>query len=82
MSFKKEVIDKLGSIESKQIEHTVQLAVNNKILEDHTRRSTNLEARVLPIEQHVMFINKSMKVGMGLITVFATILAILRHLSK
>lgn len=73
MSFKKDVLEKLSKIES-------QLAVNNKILETHERRSTNLEERVKPLEDSHIFFNKMAKVVSGLVALCAGIAAIYRYL--
>lgn len=73
MGFKKDVLDKLGKIES-------QLAVNNKILETHERRSTNLEERVIPLEQSHLFFNKLSKGMMALLGIIASCAAAYHYL--
>ena len=82
MSFKKDVITKLDVISEKQIDHTIQLASNTRILEEHHKRSTNLEERVAPIENHVMFINKAVKVLSAILAACAAIAGTLAALNS
>lgn len=55
MTFQKDVLGRLEKI-------SIQLAVNTKILDEHQRRSTQLEERFKPIEEHVVFVNKLAKI--------------------
>lgn len=55
MSFQKEVITKLEKI-------NVQLAINTRILDEHQKRSTQMEERFKPVEDHVIFVNKLAKI--------------------
>lgn len=80
MSFKKEVLEKLDKLADKQQDHTIELAKNTMVLNEHHVRSTNHEARLKPLEDHVKFIQKSMKVFGWLIAVGAGLAAIARYL--
>lgn len=70
MSFKKEVILRLEKIDQ-------NLVINNHILDEHQKRSTQLEARVVPLEQSHIFVNKLAKVLVGLATLGAGLVSIL-----
>jgi len=80
MSFKKEVIEKLTSIEMKVHEQAIQLGLNNRILDEHHKRSLNLEERVKPLEQSHVFFNKMSKVLLTVVGVLASIASIYRYL--
>lgn len=82
MSFKEDVRRKLEEISTKQTEHTVQMGFVQKVMEEHHRRSMNLEARVVPIEQHVISINKIVKIIVTVIGSTAALLAILSRVWK
>lgn len=73
MSFKKEVIERLDKI-------TIELAINTKVLSDHHVRTSQIEARVVPLEQSHVFFNKLAKAIMGLVTIGASMTAILHYL--
>lgn len=60
MSFQSDVRKTLSKIE-------VQMGIMNAELKEHTRRSTMLEDRVVPLEQNHMFFNKLTKVVMALV---------------
>lgn len=49
--------------------------VNNQILAEHHKRSTNLEDRFVPIEDHVKFIQKSIKLILTLGALAGAVLA-------
>lgn len=78
--FKKEVMEKLSSIEFKVHEIAVQQGVNNKILEEHHRRSTNLEERVKPLEQSQVFFNKLAKTLLAVLAILASSATIYHYL--
>lgn len=59
MSFKKDVRDSLTEIK-------VELGKNTIVLNEHHVRSSNLEARMKPVEDHVIFISRFTKVVAGL----------------
>ena len=87
--FKKEVLDKLASIEQKAYgiemkvhEQTLQLGLNNKILDEHHKRSVNLEERIKPIEDSHVFFNKLAKAVVAVIGVFASLAAAYHYLLK
>lgn len=89
MSFKQEVREKLDAIVNKQSEHNTELAVYNQSLKEHMRRTdvaeeaiSLLDSRVMPIEQHVVFINRSVKILIGLVTVAASVFSIMHHFFK
>lgn len=75
MAFKKDVIEKLGKIES-------QLAVNNKILETHEQRSTDLHLRLKPLEDSHIFFNKLSKAIIALVGIIASIAAVYSYLRR
>lgn len=78
--FTDKVINELKEIKDKQSEHSAILAVNTEIVRQHERRSTNLEARMQPIEEHVRFINKAVKVLCALVALGAGISTIFHYL--
>ena len=61
--------DQLHEIDKKQ-------AIHNEILEEHQRRSTQLEERMKPVEDHVKFIHGFMKYTTGIATFVGTVVAI------
>lgn len=73
MGFKKDVIVKLEKL-------TVEVALNNKILTDHHVRTSQIEARVVPLEASHIFFNKLAKAIMGLVTLIGGIAAIYKYL--
>lgn len=75
MGFKKEVLEKLDKIESKLVEQSVNLALNNSVLTEHHKRSTQLEARVAPLESSHVFVNKLSKAIAAIIAMTAGIAA-------
>jgi hypothetical protein len=75
MNFKDEVRGSLTEIK-------VELAKNTQTLMDHHVRSSNLEARFKPVEQHVILINNLVKIFIGAATAGASIVAVLHYLSK
>lgn len=87
MGFKSEVREKLDAIVTKQADHTTELAVYNQSLKEHMRRTdiaekaqTMLEARVVPIEHHVIFISKAAKIVLTLLTAATAIMSILHFI--
>ncbi len=77
------ILAKLDKIDSKQESHenqmlqmTVNLALNTQILEQHHRRSTNLEDRFLPIEDHVQFQRKAIKLAIIFIPIAIAIVGL------
>lgn len=82
MEFESLVLEELKEIKEKQIEHTVQLAVNTQVLNEHHKRSTNLEARMVPVENHAKFIMSLMKISSAVLAVSSVILAALQLLFK
>lgn len=75
MSFKKEVIDRLGKIEQNMV-------INNQILAEHHRRSTNLEERVKPLEDSHIFFNKFAKIMAGIFSIVVGLAATYHYLFK
>ena len=83
MDFPKVVLAKLDKIEEKQVEHTIQLALNTSVLDEHHRRSTNLETRIEPIEDHVKFLRKLLKLIIIVVPIVVSIVAlVLKHSSQ
>ncbi len=82
MDFEKVVLEKLDKIELKQIEHTVALARNTLVLTEHHVRTTNLEARVRPIENHKHFVDMFTKTIMAIVTTAAAGAALYHYLFK
>ncbi len=77
MDFNKIVLAKLDKIEENQTAHTVQLAINTQVLTEHHKRSTNLEERLEPIEDHVKFLWKLGKIAVVVISSTGTLIGIL-----
>lgn len=75
MAFKKEVLDRLDKM-------TIELAVNTKVLKDHHVRTSQLEARVVPLENSHLFFNKLAKSLMAIVTVGAGLAATYHYLFK
>lgn len=71
MSFKREVLEKLDKIESRITEQVVNLALNTKVLDEHHKRSTQLEERVKPLEQSHLFTSKLLKAAMSTVAIVA-----------
>lgn len=87
MTFEQEVREKLDKIMSMQSEHSVGLAVYNVQLKEHMKRSDlleagqkSLESRVLPIEHHVVFIDKLSKGILGIIAVVSALAGLFHYL--
>jgi hypothetical protein len=78
--FTDRVLNELQDIKEKQAEHNKILAVNTEILTQHHQRSTLLEKRMVPVEDHVKFINKSVKAFAGLVATVAGLAAIFHYL--
>lgn len=85
MTFEQEVREKLDKIMSMQAEHTTSLAVYNFQLKEHMKRSDlleigqqNLDKRLLPIENHIEFIDRLSK-GILTLAAVASALAGLYH---
>lgn len=83
MGFKSDVRVKLEDIMSKQSSHTTELAVYNQSLKEHMRRTSiaedsikNLDVRVIPIEHHVLFISRSTKVLVTLISIATAVIGV------
>lgn len=72
------VEDKLESITQSIANIDITLAKQAVQLEDHVRRSTNLEERMKPIEDHAIFIRGIMKLGVFLATIASLILTFLQ----
>lgn len=75
MSFKHDVRESLTEIK-------VELGKMNVELKDHTRRSTNLEERVVPLEQSHVFFNKLSKAIAALAGVLAACATVLHYVVK
>lgn len=69
MTFKEEMLDRLTDIKVQLAEIRVGLHKNTEILEEHHIRSSNLEARIKPIEAHTLLITAIFKIIMALGTV-------------
>jgi len=82
MDFEQVVLDKLDKIESKQVEHTVELARNTLVLTDHHVRTSNLEARIRPIENHKHFIDMLTKAIIAVVSTAAAGAALYHYLFK
>lgn len=82
MGFKEEVITRLDKLTERQQEHTVQLVLCNKILDEHHKRSTQLETRVLPLEHSHIFTTKLLKAILSIITLIAACASAYHYLFK
>ncbi len=65
------------SHESQMLQMTVNLALNTQILDQHHRRSTNLEDRFQPIEDHVKFQRKVIKLAIVVLPIVVAVLGLL-----
>ena len=75
MSFRRDVRQSLTDIK-------VELGKMNTELKDHTRRSTNLEERVKPLEESHVFFNKLAKSIAAIVTVLAAGVTVLHYIVK
>lgn len=82
VNFEDRVMLKLEKIEDRQVEHTVQLALNTSVLTEHHRRSTNLERRMEPIEDHTKFMKKLIKLVASIVAGLSAISGIIALLLK
>lgn len=82
MGFKQDVIIRLDKLAERQEEHTITLAKNTIILTDHHVRSSQLESRVKPIENHVIVVNGIVKVAITIIATIASLGAAYHYLLK
>lgn len=80
MSFKRDVMNKLEILTLEQSKHNTILDLNTKILDEHQRRSTNLEARILPLENQSVFINKLAKVTLSTAALVAALASAYHYL--
>lgn len=64
----KDILNKVEQIRHAVNELKIRQEVHNHILNEHHKRSTQLESRVIPIEEHVKFIQKTTKVMAWVIT--------------
>lgn len=83
MEFEKIVMEKLVRIENAQMNHTIQLTRNTDILERHERRSTNLESRMLPIEDFVKFCQRLFRMATTILVAIGALTGLVKlFLSK
>lgn len=80
MDFEKVVLDKLDKIELKQIDHTVELAKNTMVLLEHHVRTTNIESRIRPLENHAHFNEKLFKVLVAACSILAALATLYKYL--
>lgn len=76
--FTNRVLTELKEIKDKQSEHTVQLKINTHVLNEHHVRASQLESRLKPIEEHVVFQRRLLKTLTALIAVLAGIATIVK----
>lgn len=69
----KRLEDKIDKIVDNISDINITLAKQSTILDEHVRRSTNLEDRVEPLEKHMHMIQGAIKV-IGLVAIFAAII--------
>lgn len=86
MNFEQTVLNKLEKIEDKIDVHsdklekqTIEIAIGNKILDEHHKRSTQLEERLKPIEASYVFQHKLLELVVAVVSVFATIVGIYKY---
>lgn len=72
MSFKDEVRASLTEIK-------VEIAKNTQVLTEHHVRSSNLEARIKPIENHVILVNSLVKIVLSLAACGAAVATIVHY---
>ncbi len=71
MGYKKEVLAKLDELSKQQIQHTIELARNTVILNEHHVRSSNLEARFKPLEESHVFASKFSRILASIVALAA-----------
>lgn len=71
-------LDKIENKIDKVIDHTtsidITLAKQHLVLEEHIKRTALLEKQVVPIQEHVNFINKLTKLVLAVVTAGAAII--------
>ncbi len=67
------VVEKL---DTKQDEMAATLLRNTITVETHEKRSTAMETRIVPIENHVALVNLCVKITIGLAGLATTVLAL------
>jgi len=72
MSFKKEVRQSLQEIK-------IELAKNTTVLETHHVRTSNIEARIKPVEKHVIIVSSITKICVSVIGAAASLAAIYHY---
>lgn len=82
MSFKQDVIVRLDKVADQQVQHTIQLARNSDILNEHHVRASNLESRIKPLESHVLVINSVIKIALSIIAAAAAIASVIHFFVK
>lgn len=82
MDFEKTVLTKLDRIEAKQIEHTIELVRNTVVLNEHHVRTSNLENRFKPVENHVLVVNGFVKIGLAVVAATASLTGIYHYFFK
>lgn len=80
--FTEELFRRLGAIESSQSVTNSRLDVYNKELEIHIERTTNLEDRIIPIEDYVKFGQRLVKMIVGLAALGASLASVAHYLFK
>lgn len=80
MIFDKEIVKKLDKISDLQVQHTIQLARNTEVLDEHHVRASNLEARFKPVENHVLVVNSVVKIFLTILGAGGTLAGILHYL--
>lgn len=73
MDYSKRVEDKLDKVVDKIGNIDVILGKQSVILEEHVKRTNLLEAKLIPVEKHVVMVNGAFKF-LGLVAIFIGII--------
>lgn len=68
-----EIKDDIRHLSTTVSDLAVQMARYNALLEEHIKRTSQLEARVKPIEDHVHLVAAFAKIGLATVSVLAAL---------
>lgn len=73
-----QIREDIAVIKEKIVRQEVHMERYNALLEEHIKRTNLLESRVIPIEDHVKFLNTLAKVTVALMGGLGSLIAILK----
>lgn len=74
----KEIRTDLKEVKAEVLELVKQGAIHNQILYEHERRSTNLETRIIPIEDSHKFMRKLYMLSVGILGLTGSVIGIIK----